>query len=81
MSKSKDIFKETYKCVLRILEDKSQNSETKGKLLVLLRKRGKKFKLVMEATSQNEQIVVFDLLKKNKMEEYAVDVAPKYHKL
>jgi len=35
----------------------------------------------MEATSQNEQIVVFDLLKKNKMEEYAVDVAPKYHKL
>ena len=68
MSKSKDIFKETYKCVLKILEEKGQNSETKGRLLVLLRKRGKKFKFVMESTSQNEQYIIFDLLIRNKME-------------
>lgn len=34
----------------------------------------------MESTSQNEQLVVYDLLLRNKMEEYAVDLAPKYYK-
>ncbi len=53
----------------------------KGKLLMLLKKRVKKLKVIITSLSDNEQKVVFDLLKKSNMEEYAVDFAPAYFKL
>jgi ABC-type phosphate/phosphonate transport system ATPase subunit len=52
-----------------------------GQLLILLKKRTKKFKVIVASFSENEQAAIFDLLSKQGMEEYAVDFAPKYHKL
>jgi hypothetical protein len=52
-----------------------------GKLLILIKKRVKKFKMIVASFSDNEQKAIFDLLSKKGMEEYAVDFAPKYHKI
>lgn len=39
-----------------------------GQLLILLKKRIKKFKVIVASFSENEQAAIFDLLSKHKME-------------
>ena len=67
-----------YKSILQILEDKYLDTVAKGSLIVLLRKRQPKLKIIMSSNSENEQKVLYDLLIRNGMEEYAGEVAPKY---
>jgi hypothetical protein len=67
--------------VVKILQEKSLPAVSKGELFVQMKKRIKKFKQIMASTSNNEQVVVWDLLRQHGLEEYAVDLTPKYNTL
>jgi len=49
---------------------------SKQKLLDMFKKRNKKFTVVIKAYTKKEKQIIYDLLIKNKIEEYAIDYTP-----